>query len=140
MPRVNLGTPTPAQQRAVMNKIIKKAMVDCDIEDYTALGLRMGMSRQAVSRRMNDGGWKDEELWRLVRVLKLTAEQLAGKTGWYESREIGTRPCCHGSKNASILSVILCIIARSLIKNIELRRLRRESVTKINTGGIPCLF
>ena len=54
MPRVKLGTPTPAQQRAVMNKIIKKAMVDCDIEDYTALGLRMGMSRQAISRRMND--------------------------------------------------------------------------------------
>ena len=39
------------------------------------------MSRQAVSRRMNDGGWKDEELWRLVRVLKLTAEQLAVMLG-----------------------------------------------------------
>ena len=59
MPRVKLGTPTPAQQRAVMNKIIKKAMVDCDIEDYTALGLRMGMSdrpsatdeRRRVERR-----------------------------------------------------------------------------------------
>ena len=75
MPRVNLGTPTPAQQRAVMNKIIKKAMVDCDIEDYTALSLRMGMSRQAISRRMNDGGWKDEELW------KLSAEQLAAMLG-----------------------------------------------------------
>lgn len=81
MPSVKLGTPTPAQQRAVMNKIIKKAMVDCDIADYTVLGLRMGMSRQAVSRRMNDGGWKDEELWRLVRVLKLTAEQLAVMLG-----------------------------------------------------------
>lgn len=34
MPRVKLGTPTPVQQRAVMNKVIKKAMVDCDIEDY----------------------------------------------------------------------------------------------------------
>ena len=81
MPRVKLGTPTPAQQRAVMNTIIKKAMVDCDIEDYTALGLRMGMSRQAISRRMNDGGWKDEELWKLVRVLKLSAEQLAAMLG-----------------------------------------------------------
>lgn len=81
MPKVKLGTPTLAQQRSAMNKIIKKAMVDCDIEDYTALGLRMGMSRQAVSRRMNDGGWKDEELWRLVRVLKLTAEQLAAMLG-----------------------------------------------------------
>lgn len=81
MPRVKLGTPTPAQQRTVMNKIIKKAMVDCDIEDYTALGLRMGMSRQAISRRMNDGGWKDEELWKLVRVLKLSAEQLAAMLG-----------------------------------------------------------
>ena len=81
MQKVKLGTPTLAQQRSVMNKIIKKAMVDCDIEDYTALGLRMGMSRQAVSRRMNDGGWKDEELWRLVRVLKLTAEQLAAMLG-----------------------------------------------------------
>ena len=76
MPRVKLGTPTPAQQRAVMNKIIKKAMVDCDIEDYTALGLQM-----AISRRMNDGGWKDEELWKLVRVLKLSAEQLAAMLG-----------------------------------------------------------
>ena len=66
---------------AVMNKVIKKAMVDCDIEDYTALGLRMGMSRQAISRRMNDGGWKDEELWKLVRVLKLSAEQLAAMLG-----------------------------------------------------------
>ena len=28
MPRVKLGTPTPAQQRAVMNKVIKKAMVE----------------------------------------------------------------------------------------------------------------
>lgn len=65
----------------VMNKIIKKAMVDCDIEDYTALSLRMGMSRQAISRRMNDGGWKDEELWKLVRVLKLSAEQLAAMLG-----------------------------------------------------------
>ena len=81
MPRVKLGTPTPAQQRAVMNKIIKKAMVDCDIDDYTALGLRMGMSRQAVSRRMNDGGWKDEELWRLVRVLKLDVSQVARMMG-----------------------------------------------------------
>ena len=81
MPRVKLGTPTPAQQRAVMNKIIKKAMVACDIEDYTALGLQMGMSRQAISRRMNDGGWKDEELWKLVRVLKLSAEQLAAMLG-----------------------------------------------------------
>ena len=86
MPRVKLGTPTPAQQRAVMNKIIKKAMVDCDIEDYTALGLRMGMSRQAVSRRMNDGGWKDEELWRLVRVLKLDVSQVARMMGVKEWR------------------------------------------------------
>ncbi|MCI7713093.1 MAG: DUF739 family protein [Clostridiales bacterium] len=86
MPRVKLGTPTPAQQRAVMNKIIKKAMVDCDIDDYTALGLRMGMSRQAVSRRMNDGGWKDEELWRLVRVLKLDVSQVARMMGVKEWR------------------------------------------------------
>lgn len=86
MPRVKLGTPTPSQQRAVMNKIIKKAMVDCDIDDYTALGLRMGMSRQAVSRRMNDGGWKDEELWRLVRVLKLDVSQVARMMGVKEWR------------------------------------------------------
>ena len=77
MPRVKLGTPTPSQQRAIMNKVIRKAMVDCEIADYNALGLRLGMSRQAVGRRMNDGGWRDEELWRLVRVLHLTAEQLA---------------------------------------------------------------
>ena len=78
---MKLGTPTPAQQRSVMNKVITKAMVDCEIEDYTALGLRMGMSRQAISRRMNDGGWKDEELWKLVRVLKLSAEKLAAMLG-----------------------------------------------------------
>ena len=86
MPRVKLGTPTPAQQRAVMNKIIKKAMVDCDIDDYTDLGLQMGMSRQAVSRRMNDGGWKYEELCRLVRVLKLDVSQVARMMGVKEWR------------------------------------------------------
>ena len=81
MPRVKLGIPTPAQQREAMNKIIRKAMVDCDIEDYVTLGRRMGMSRQAIGRRMNDGGWKDEELWRLVRVLKLSANQVASMMG-----------------------------------------------------------
>lgn len=81
MPRVKLGAPTPDQQRVAMNKVIKKAMVECDIEDYVTLGLRMGMSRQAISRRMNDGGWKIEELWRLVRVLKLSAGQVASMLG-----------------------------------------------------------
>lgn len=85
MPRVKLGTPTPAQQRQAMNKVIKKAMVDCDIADYNTLGLRMGMSRQAVSRRMNDGGWKVEELWRLVRVLRLTPGQVGTMMGLPES-------------------------------------------------------
>lgn len=81
MPRVKLGIPSPAQQRAAFNKIVKKAMVDNDIEDYVTLASRMGMSRQAVSRRMNDGGWKLEELWLLVRVLKLSGEQAAAMLG-----------------------------------------------------------
>lgn len=81
MPRVNLGTPTPAQQLATMNKIIKKAMVDQEIEDCTVLALRMGMDPQVARRRLRYGNWKMEELWRLVRVLQLTAEQVGVMLG-----------------------------------------------------------
>ena len=81
MPRVKLGTPTPAQQLEAFNKTVKKAMVEQDIEDYTILALRLGMDPQAVRRRMRDGNWKVQELWRMVRVLKLTAEQLAVMLG-----------------------------------------------------------
>ena len=55
MPRVKLGTPTPAQQLATMNKIIKKAMVDQEIEDCTVLALRMGMDPQVARRRRLQG-------------------------------------------------------------------------------------
>lgn len=81
MPAVKLGIPTAAQQNAALRKIIKKAMVDNDIEDYAMLARRMGMSRQAISRRMNHGGWKLEELCRLVRVLKLNGDQAAAMLG-----------------------------------------------------------
>lgn len=81
MPRVKLGTPTPAQQLATMNKIIRKAMVDQEIEDCTVLALRMGMDPQVARRRLRYGNWKMEELWRLVRVLQLTAEQVGVMLG-----------------------------------------------------------
>ena len=81
MPRVKLGIPSPAQQRAVFNKTGKKAMVEQDIDDCTALALRLGMDNQAVRRRMQIGNWKLEELWRLVRVLQLDGDQVAVMLG-----------------------------------------------------------
>ena len=81
MPRVKLGTPTPAQQLATMNKIIRKAMVDQEIEDRTVLAMRMGLDPQVARRRMRYGNWKMEERWRLVRVLQLTPEQVGVMLG-----------------------------------------------------------
>lgn len=85
MPRVKLGAPSPAQQRQRMNKLIRSAMVQRDICDCTALAAAIGMDPQAVRRRMRQGGWKVEELWQLVRVLQLTAEQAGLMLGGRQS-------------------------------------------------------
>ncbi|MBQ2997287.1 MAG: hypothetical protein IJE22_08680 [Oscillibacter sp.] len=81
MPRTKLGSPTPAQQRAVFNRIMRMAMAANDIPDLTALAPRLNMTRQALSYRVNHGGWKYEEICLLVRVLKITGEQLAAMFG-----------------------------------------------------------
>ena len=81
MPRTKLGSPTPAQQRATFNRIMRMAMAANDIPDLTALAPRLSMTRQALSYRVNHGGWKFEEICLLVRVLKITGEQLAAMFG-----------------------------------------------------------
>ena len=47
MPRTKLGSPTPAQQRATFNRIMRMAMAANDIPDLTALAPRLSMTRQA---------------------------------------------------------------------------------------------
>ncbi|MCQ5025487.1 hypothetical protein NE612_01365 [Oscillibacter valericigenes] len=81
MPRTKLGIPTPAQQRETLKRVIKVSMAANDVDSYTELAGLMGMSRQALSRRMNDGGWKFEELCRLIRVLKMDQEQVSRMMG-----------------------------------------------------------
>ena len=77
MARTKLSIPTPSQQRAVFNRIMRMAMAANDIPDLTALAPRLNMTRQALSYRVNKGGWKFDEICTLVRILKITGEQLA---------------------------------------------------------------
>ena len=81
MPRTKLSIPTPSQQRANFKRVVRMAMAANDIDSYASLATMMGMSRQAVSRRMNDGGWKFEELCQLIRVLKMGPDQVARMMG-----------------------------------------------------------
>lgn len=81
MPRTKLGIPTPAQQRDALKRVIKVSMAANDVDSYTELAVMLGMSRQALSRRMNDGGWKFEELCRLIRVLKMDPDQVSKMMG-----------------------------------------------------------
>lgn len=77
MPRIKSAPISPAQQRKTFNRIMRMAMAANDIPDLTALAPRLGMTRQALSYRVNKGGWKYEEICLLVRVLKISGEQLA---------------------------------------------------------------
>lgn len=80
MPKVTLGF-TPSRQAEVIAKTIKKAMVDADIPDLTTLADRLRMSRQTLSRKMSEGGWKDTELAEAIRVLKIGPEGVLAMFG-----------------------------------------------------------
>ena len=81
MPKVKLGIPSPKQQRETFNRIIAIAMAYAGVRTQAALGVMLGMSRATLSKRMNHGGWSYEEVCRLVRVLKLSADDAAALLG-----------------------------------------------------------
>lgn len=87
MPKVHLGF-TPVRQAEVISKIIRKAMVDCDIPDLTTLADRLHMSRQTLSRKLNEGGWKETEIASVVRVLKIGPEGLLAMFGQTLPRDV----------------------------------------------------
>ena len=44
--------------------------------NLTGLAHSLGISRQALNRRLNHGGWKYDELERLAKALDMTVDQL----------------------------------------------------------------
>ena len=80
MPKVNLGF-TPSRQAEVIAKTIRRYMVDNDIPDLTTMADRLNMSRQTLSRKLSEGGWKDTELAAAIRVLKIWPEEVLAMFG-----------------------------------------------------------
>lgn len=80
MPKVNLGF-TPTKQAEVISKTIRRYMVDNDISDLTTMADRLDMSRQTLSRKLSEGGWKETELATAARVLKIRPEEFLAMFG-----------------------------------------------------------
>ena len=71
----------PVKQTQTLTRLIRVGMARKDIPTVSALAVMLGMERPALSKRMNHGGWKDVELWRVFRVLEFTAEEIVTAMG-----------------------------------------------------------
>ncbi|WP_298030223.1 hypothetical protein [uncultured Dysosmobacter sp.] len=83
MPKVKLGKSVfnPVRQREIFNLYVKIGMLRKGIKTQGQLAARMSMDRSVINKRINQGGWKYEELCRLIRLLELSAEEVAQMMG-----------------------------------------------------------
>ena len=71
----------PVAQMAVLTRCIRVAMARKGIRQDKDLALMLGLSRSALSKRLNYGGWSEVELWRVFQVLEFTADEIVTAMG-----------------------------------------------------------
>lgn len=62
-------------------KIIKKAMVDCDIAYDKDLAALIGVQQKTLSAKFKNGTWTQENLCRIIAVLKIQPENAVRMLG-----------------------------------------------------------
>lgn len=73
MPKYNA-----AKQRDMFNRTVRVCRERKGIRTDSELAARIGMSAQVMSQRISGrSSWKISELWRLIRVLEPTPDELA---------------------------------------------------------------
>lgn len=76
MPRVK-GQFDVHRQREAFEKIVRKRMIDMGIGSMRELAARLGIPERQLYHRMRwETHWTLEELWRLIHVLRPTADEI----------------------------------------------------------------
>ena len=80
MPKVNLKgkNPSPAE---INRRVIRAAMARAGIDFDKDVARQIGMSPSYFSTKLNEGGWKIEELQRLAVILPFTVEDAVALMG-----------------------------------------------------------
>lgn len=84
MPRLKEHKDADEMRRVETKRIIRRGMAERDMEHLEDLALAMGKSRPVISKRMKNNSWSLEEAVKLVKVLRLSAEDasvMLGATG-----------------------------------------------------------
>lgn len=66
----------PVRQNESTCNVIRELMAEHRIRTQAELADRLRLSPSQLSRRMSEGGWSGEELWRIVYELKPSEAQL----------------------------------------------------------------
>lgn len=82
MPKIKPLVRDPVKKRhKATEKIIRKAMVDMDLQRYEDAGALIGMSRQMFSRHLRNNTWTLDQAASLVKALHLSPENAAVMLG-----------------------------------------------------------
>ena len=82
MPKVNLLRDREAELAESCRKIIRKQMVERNIDSQTELARKLNIPAQTISYKMTNGRWTLADVRALDRVLRFTDAQLAGLGRW----------------------------------------------------------
>ena len=77
MPRVNLGRDPRAERQEATRRIIRRGMAEQGMRYDMELAGKVSISRPAFSRKMRDCTWSLDELSRICKTLRLTADDAA---------------------------------------------------------------
>ena len=77
MPRVNLGRDLTKERQEATSKIIRMAMIRQGITKQADIAVRFGRSQQWFSQKLKKGNWSLEDMVKLCKILKLSADDAA---------------------------------------------------------------
>ncbi|MEA4919341.1 MAG: hypothetical protein VB078_00235 [Clostridiaceae bacterium] len=81
MPRVNLGVSPDRRQAAQIRKIIRTNMAKMDIRHDSQVAESAGMLPPLFCKRLKAGGWRVQELIKIAKYLRFSAEDAAAVLG-----------------------------------------------------------
>ena len=77
MPRVTLARDLDQERRDETRKIIRRGMINQGIAKHSDMASRLGYSQQWFSHKLQFSNWTLEDMVKLCKILKLSADDAA---------------------------------------------------------------
>lgn len=81
MPRVNLGRDPTRERQEATRRIIRRGMVEQGYNRQADIASKIGMSQPSFSTKLRASSWSLEEMAKLCKALKLTADDATAILG-----------------------------------------------------------